>query len=261
MSSLIARVTARLRESILDGSLQPGERIVELAYAASLGVSRTPLRLALAELAREGLVEGQPSRGYRVRAVSLADVVDAIEVRGVLEGLAARLVAERGLDAAARGALGEAVADGRAVLERARREPGAEVDALAWREANARFHAALVGAAGNGALVAAVAHNNRTPLSAPGAITLLPERTPLARDFLERAQQDHEDLLAAIDARQSTRAEALMREHAWRSRAYRSASMRAGGDGRAAPPGDGTGAASTTGGSPDAREGRARCRP
>lgn len=225
MSSLIARVTAELRQRILDGAPGPGERIVELAWAATLGVSRTPLRLALAELAREGLVEPLPSRGYRVRAVSLDDLVDAIEVRGTLEGLAARRVAERGLAAADRQRLEDAVRDGREVLERAARSPDAEVDTFAWRAANERFHAALVAAAGSAALAAAIAHNNRTPLSAPGAITLHPDRARQALDFLVRAQLDHEDLLAALDARAGSRAEALMREHAWRSRAYRRATM------------------------------------
>lgn len=225
MSSLIARVTTELRQRILGGALAPGERIVELTWAAALGVSRTPLRLALAELAREGLVEPLPSRGYRVRPVSLEDLVDAIEVRGVLEGLAARRVAERGLDPAHRRALAEAARDGREVLDRAAAAPESEVDTFAWRAANERFHAALAAAAGSAALAAAIAHNNRTPLSAPGAITLAPDRARHALAFLERAQQDHEDLLTAIDERQGSRAEALMREHAWRSRAYRRATM------------------------------------
>ena len=90
----------RLRELIVNGGLAPGERLAELALVEQLGVSRTPVRAALQKLQEEGLLEPIPGGGCAVRAFSEADIRDAIEVRGTLEGLAARLAAERGVSAA-----------------------------------------------------------------------------------------------------------------------------------------------------------------
>ena len=90
------RALLRLREMILSGEFAPGERMSELRLVKRLGVSRTPLRLALATLEHEGLLQGLKSRGYVVREFTKADISDAIELRGVLEGTAARFAAERG---------------------------------------------------------------------------------------------------------------------------------------------------------------------
>ena len=84
-----------LRELVLDGAFAPGERVPEIELSERLGVSRTPLRLALSTLAHEGLLEPLPGGGFVVRSFTSADVSDAIELRGVLEGTAARLAAER----------------------------------------------------------------------------------------------------------------------------------------------------------------------
>ncbi|MDW8259747.1 MAG: GntR family transcriptional regulator, partial [Gammaproteobacteria bacterium] len=72
----------RLRELIVSGQLRPGQRIAELALVERLGVSRTPVRAALAALHEEGLLEALPGGGYVVRAFSEADIHDAIELRG-----------------------------------------------------------------------------------------------------------------------------------------------------------------------------------
>src|SRR5437763_1190821 len=95
----ITRALLRLRELILSGQFAPGTRLSELPLVERLGVSRTPLRLALAELEHEGLVRGLAAGGYVVRQFTQADISDAIEVRGVLEGTAARFAAERGASA------------------------------------------------------------------------------------------------------------------------------------------------------------------
>ena len=79
------------------GEFEPGTRMSELPLVERLGVSRTPLRLALATLEHEGLLELLPGGGYATRQFSQADVTDAIELRGVLEGTAARWAAERGV--------------------------------------------------------------------------------------------------------------------------------------------------------------------
>jgi GntR family transcriptional regulator of vanillate catabolism len=87
----------RLRELILAGHLPAGSRIAELALVERLGMSRTPIRVALMRLGQEGLLDALPGGGYAVRTFSEHDVADAIELRGTLEGLAARMAAERGV--------------------------------------------------------------------------------------------------------------------------------------------------------------------
>src|SRR5579862_9313785 len=89
------RATLVLREMVIDGHFQPGERIKEIPLAAKLRVSRIPLRLALEKLAHEGLLAIRPTRGFVVQQFSTTDIYDAIELRGLLEGAAARLAAER----------------------------------------------------------------------------------------------------------------------------------------------------------------------
>ena len=89
------RALLRLREMLFKGEFQRGERLTELALVARLGVSRTPIRFALERLAQEGLLEASRSGGYVVREFTVSAVWDAIEVRGVLEGTAARPAAER----------------------------------------------------------------------------------------------------------------------------------------------------------------------
>src|SRR3954462_3693899 len=93
--SQTGRATLVLREMLLEGHFQPGERIREVPLAAELGVSRIPLRLVLERLAHEGLLVVRPTRGFVVQKFSTADISDAIELRGLLEGMAARLAAER----------------------------------------------------------------------------------------------------------------------------------------------------------------------
>src|SRR5438132_5858783 len=93
-----ARTLLRLREMLFKGEFQRGEKLSELPLVARLGVSRTPLRLALDRLAHEGLLEPFPSGGFVVRQFTVDDIWDAIELRGVLEGTGARLAAERFID-------------------------------------------------------------------------------------------------------------------------------------------------------------------
>lgn len=218
MAAQIDKVVSELRDLVLSGELQPGDRVIELQFAARLGVSRTPLRIAMAELEKEGLLERLPSRGFRVRSFTVDEIADAVDVRGVLEGMAARLLAERGASQETLDGLCDAVEAGKKLLAAAERDPNVTVDARAWGRINRRFHEILYESAGNRALVAALEHNNKTPLAGPAALTLPSTPSVLETPFVLRAQADHEDLLRAITRREAVRAESLMREHAYRSR-------------------------------------------
>ena len=97
--SQTVRAQLALRDMILSGRLRPGERISELQAVDITGVSRTPVRLALVRLEDEGLLQAIPSGGFMVKAFTERDILDSIELRGTLEGLAARFAAERGVSA------------------------------------------------------------------------------------------------------------------------------------------------------------------
>ncbi|NLO88803.1 MAG: GntR family transcriptional regulator [Clostridia bacterium] len=84
-----------LREAIIDGTLKPGERLMELQLAEELGVSRTPIREAIRKLELEGLVVMIPRKGAYVAGISIKDIADVFEIRAALESLAAGLAAQR----------------------------------------------------------------------------------------------------------------------------------------------------------------------
>ena len=85
-----------LRSLVLSGEFEANSRLPETALADRLGISRTPLRQAMDKLIAEGLLERLEAGGCRVVRFTVNDVIDSIELRGVLEGTAARLAAERG---------------------------------------------------------------------------------------------------------------------------------------------------------------------
>lgn len=204
------RAVLELRELIHSGAVAPGERLSELDMAERLGLSRTPIRAALARLEQEGLLIQLASGGYAARAFSEADVRDAIELRGVLEGAAARLAAERG---AAPGPMEAA----RALLARLDDilAPGAAaLEFPAYMEANEAFHGALAALSGSPLVIRQIAQATRLPFAGPSAFIDAQSRMDEVRESLTVAQAQHRGLIEAIAAREGARAEALAREHA-----------------------------------------------
>ncbi len=88
-------VFSELRNLILTGKLKPGTRMMEVDLASEMGVSRTPIREAIRKLEEEGLVVIEPRRGAYVSEVSVPDIVNILEVRENMDGLASYLAAER----------------------------------------------------------------------------------------------------------------------------------------------------------------------
>lgn len=200
-----------LRELILGGALAPGERIAELAMVDRLGLSRTPLRAALLRLEQEGLLEEIPSGGYAVRAFSEADIFDAIEIRGTLEGLAARLAAERGVSMPQLGELKDCVAMLEEIVESG--EMSAD-DFTRYVPLNARFHALLVDLAQSAPLRREIERATSLPFASPSGFVEAQAVLPESRRILIIAQEHHRLVVDAIQNREGARAEAIMREHA-----------------------------------------------
>jgi GntR family transcriptional regulator of vanillate catabolism len=210
-STSSSSLVAALRKLIGDGRYPAGTRLAEEAVAHDLGVSRTPVRLAFRTLAQEGLLQPAGKRGFVVREFSRADVLCAVEVRGVLEGLAARRLAERGLGDDVRTLLEGCLAEGEAVLQKGRL---VEADIERWSALNARFHGGIVQASDSRVIAEAIARNNHLPFASADSITL--HKNALEREYrkLGFAQMQHRLVFDALHLGEGARAEALMREHA-----------------------------------------------
>lgn len=139
--TLVDAAYALLRERILSNDLKPGSVTLESDLAQMLGMSRTPLREAVARLAYEGLVEAIPRRGIRVTPVTVRDMREINEVLSCLEVQAAERLAARRLAKGEIGALDEAIAAMDAALESG--------DLDAWGKADFRFHSLLIELCGN----------------------------------------------------------------------------------------------------------------
>ncbi|WP_044563480.1 GntR family transcriptional regulator [Azospirillum sp. B4] len=207
----VVRAQQGLRELILAGELPPGRRVSEPAMVERLGVSRTPVRLALERLAQEGLVTPGASGGFVVRAFTAADLAAAIEVRGTLEGLAARLAAERRPGAADLAPLRDCVA----ALDGVVAKPVlSEDDFDTYVRLNAFFHEELTRLSGSGVVARAIEQAAAQPFASPSAFVQLHATEPVGRDTLVVAQEQHRLLLEAIGRGEGARAEALAAEHA-----------------------------------------------
>jgi DNA-binding GntR family transcriptional regulator len=190
-------VAERLRDLIIEGTLEPGQRINERVVCDSFGISRTPLREALLVLAGEGLVELLPRRGARVARLGPAQIRDVLELLGGIEALAGELACARATDQIIAG-----------IQERHARmlECYRRGEMLEYFKLNESIHDAIVGAAGNRALVEA-----HRPLRTRVLRALY---LPNARAERWRAAvAEHEAFITALQDRDGPRLAALLREH------------------------------------------------
>ena len=198
-----------VRDLIISGAVPPGARLSEVALAQRLGLSRTPLRAALARLEQEGLVEPIPSGGYSVRSFSREEVVDAIELRGVLEGTAVRLAAERGISPARRNELRQLLAE----LDLTLQGELADMRFDRYVELNAALHDKIAGLASQ-TIKREIERVTSLPFASPSAFLDKQSDVPAFRRSLYGAQAQHRAIVEAIELREGARAEALAREHA-----------------------------------------------
>ena len=186
-----------LREAIINGILEPGERMMEIQMAEEMGVSRTPVREAIRKLELEGFVVMIPRKGAYVASISIKDIADVFEIRTALESLAAGLAAERITD------------DEMEQLERHLvkiSECGEGNDIPALIEADTDFHDTLYRASRNDRLVQIVSNLREqiqrfrtTSISTPGRFKF--------------AMDEHKKIVEAISDRNIELAQNLAREH------------------------------------------------
>lgn len=200
------RVYERLKDDIRSGALTRGERVREETVAKALGVSRTPVREALARLQARGLLEITAS-GLVVATISRAQTLELYAMREVLEGSAARFAAQHA--APSEIALMRTLCDA---------FPEAFGDPPRLARLNARLHGAILDAAHNRYLVRMLEELSDALALLPGTTFELPERGPLA-------VEEHAAILEAVAARDPDRAEQAARAHIQRAQEARLALM------------------------------------
>jgi len=173
-------------------------RLDERRLAADFGVSRTPVREAMAQLEREGFVRSVPRRGVYVVRKTRREVIELITAWAALESMAARLITKAARD--------EDIASLRrmfATFENG--EVRAHLDE--YSDINIAFHQAIIGMSGNGMLIA-LAENLFTHMR------MIRRKTIGELDRADRSIRDHMQIIEALEARDTARAEALVRDHA-----------------------------------------------
>ncbi|WP_025691209.1 GntR family transcriptional regulator [Paenibacillus zanthoxyli] len=194
-------VYRRLYDLVLSGRFPPGEWIRERELKEMLGVSSTPIREAMRMLVQERILESVPHHGVRVKELSLKELKDLYELRAELEGMAARLAAERGNSSHFK------QMENLLNLEQAHREStGHAVDAI---ELNNRFHDLVVEAGGNLALKNTL-HHLRAGIN---WIQVMAWNRNKERHALTDDQ--HRGIWEALVNRDPQLAHARMHEHVW----------------------------------------------
>jgi GntR family transcriptional regulator of vanillate catabolism len=209
LESQTLRALLEMRDLLLRGAFKPGERLREVPLAARLNVSRTPLRLVLDRLEHEGLLTARPKKGFVVTAFTVRDLHDAIDVRGALEGMAARYAAER-LESDAE--LTELRASIQGVDRLLQRWRGMESFAQYIR-LNEQFHAGVLKLAKSPMLRRSAQRAFALPFASPNSFVLTLAEQKEGREILKTSYIHHCAILDAIANREPARAEAAAREH------------------------------------------------
>ncbi len=167
--------------------------------------------MALARLEGEGLLDALSGGGFVVRSFDVRDIEAAIDVRGTLEGLAARLAAERYLSESQLADARQALDDLDALVF----EDGVTPDSFSrYAALNERFHTSIIALADSPIVERQLAHASGLPFASANAFVLVQAALPEARIMFTVAQDQHRCVFRAIQAHEGARAEALMREHA-----------------------------------------------
>ena len=195
-SSVVGQAYDQIRTLILDGEMEPGDRLGQVELAERLGISRTPVREALLRLAGEGLVDTISNRGFRVADLGLEAVMRRLEIRLLLEPGIARLAAER------------ATAEDLEALRGAIKTEIEATDSHTAHDASRDFHVGLARAAHNEDLVATL---EAQWINEVGR-RLLAQRAS-APAWQGTDVSEHEAIAAAIEAGHGERAATLTRDH------------------------------------------------
>lgn len=216
MESIDTELAARIRHDIVHGAYTEGERLSEAQLCETHEVSRTPVRLALRLLEREGVVRRGEGRGYTVKSPSVGDILQAVEVRGHLESLAARLFAQSSERAKFLPDMARAIEAIDTFVN------VGSLDEAAIREAQAAnkvFHTTILSACGNDYLGYTCQQISHLPMLAVGSMVFdrsmgdSPEQLERGLFRFRLGNAQHQVIYEAIEKGDPVRAEGMMREH------------------------------------------------
>ncbi|MGB0785543.1 MAG: GntR family transcriptional regulator [Alphaproteobacteria bacterium] len=217
MDSIDGELVSRISGDILKGSYEDGERLSEAKLCDVYKVSRTPVRLALRMLERQGLIKRNGGRGYFVHSPTVADILQAVQVRGHLESLAARLTAQLDNRSTVLGQLGGAIDEIDRLIKLGNLE---EKTLKSMQVQNANFHRAILENCGNGFVRFSCDRISHLPMLGVGAM-VFDRHTLSSPDGVERGifrlqlgNSQHKVIFEAIEKGDGVRAEGMMREHA-----------------------------------------------
>lgn len=203
-------VADHLRRQIVNGEISDGTRVTETEVAAEFGVSRTPARGALRILESEGLIRKRDGRGFKILPVHSGSLEDVFRLRAVLEGLAVRTLAERGMSAKTTERLSASLSATNTVANAAR----LTTDLLeTFQMANAIFHETILRDCGNEALIFAHERLRNLPLYGLNTFVLTAESVDPSLLHLAISHGQHAIMFRAMQEGDGGRAEATMREH------------------------------------------------
>jgi GntR family transcriptional regulator, vanillate catabolism transcriptional regulator len=209
LESQTLRALLEMRDLLLRGAFRPGERLREVPLAARLNVSRTPLRLVLDRLEHEGLLTARPKGGFVASAFTVRELHDAIDVRGALEGMAARYAAER-LESDVE--LSEVRICAQRIDRLLQHWRGME-SFFQYIRLNEQFHTDVLKLAKSPMLRRSVQRALALPFASPNSFVLTLAERKEGREILTTSQIHHRAILDAIGNREGARAEAAAREH------------------------------------------------
>ena len=195
--TLVSICQTEIERMILEGELERGARVNELALAARLGVSRGPLREACRSLTQAGLLETRVNRGFFVRKLAHKEVIDLYDLRAGLMRLAGVLVSQRATAAQIQAFRGLVEA-----MEGAR----AQSDSRRFQELNVEFHNALVEAADNRRLQAVYEGLGKES-------RLFRRRGLMSGAAMEASNREHLGIVDAVASHDAARAAATMENH------------------------------------------------
>lgn len=203
------RAYRHLRQKLLDGSVSPGSRLSYGSIGREIGVSATPVREAVGQLASEGLVELVPQLGAVVRTLTRDEAVELYELREALECFAVRRAAERAGERLLAG-LGDKLRASAGLVEKVRRSgkrAAAKALSAPFHALDLAFHMTLLEAAGNRRMLKVVGDSH--------ILTRIfqADRHAFRLDILETTRAEHEAIAAAVRERNPDAAEEAMRRH------------------------------------------------
>jgi GntR family transcriptional regulator of vanillate catabolism len=199
-----------LRDAILSGKIPAGQRLLELSMVERMNVSRTPIRFALERLADEGLIE-KIGGGYAVRAFTRQEIRDAIRVRGLIEGMAVRMAAERGPLPEPLQVARQCITDLDTLIAK---QSGKNVDIQSYLDINQRFHESIVAMADSFVITRMLNSICTLPFASPNSFVMAQREVGDLREVIFTSQLHHRTMLEAIENGEGARAESIAREHA-----------------------------------------------